>query len=446
MMPRDARPDADQALDELRRILVGPELDVAQRVEQVEHRIDDPRTRSEDVSQVLPQALLARKDDPALAHAMEKPVAAAIGKTVRRDPKPLVEAIFPVIGPAIRRSIAHAMRQMVEQFNAALENSLSPKSLLWRLEARRTGRSFAEVVLLKTLVYRVEQVFLIRRESGILLRHVTAPDVEARDANLVSAMLTATQDFVRDSFSAGPEDAVETLQVGEFAVWVAQGRQAVVAAVIRGSPPAELRKGLQEAVDTVERDMATELGDFDGDTAPFEACEPALEACLGQATARKKSSLLPALVFALALAGVLWMGYGFLEGLVAQRRWEAYLERIEEEPGLVVTASGKRDGRFFLRGLRDPLARDPADLLGDLDAGTIAVNWELYVALDPALVLKRVVQAMEPPSTARLRLDGTVLIVTGEAPAAWSRRLERDGPLLPGVTRVDTSGLAEVER
>ena len=35
------------------------------------------------------------------------------------------------------------------------------------------GKSFAEVVLLNTLRYRVEQVFLIHAESGLLLQHVT---------------------------------------------------------------------------------------------------------------------------------------------------------------------------------------------------------------------------------------------------------------------------------
>jgi len=445
-MPRNTRPEADQALAELRRILVGPELDVAQRVERVEHRVADPRMRSEDVSQVLPQALLARKEDPALAHALEKPVSTAIGKAVRRDPRPLVEAIFPVIGPAIRRSIAQAIRQMVQQFNAALENSLSPRSLLWRLEARRTGRSFAEVVLLKTLVYRVEQVFLIRRECGLLLRHLTAPDVEARDANMVSAMLTAIQDFVRDSFSASPEDAVEALQVGEFTVWVAQGRRAVVAAVIRGSPPQDLRRRLQDAVDTVERDLATELQEFDGDPAPFEACDSALEACMGQATARRRSELIPLLVFFGLLALVLWAGYAYFESRVEHNRWEAFLERVDAEPGLVVTASGYTDGAYYLRGLRDPLARDPSELLGNLEPGTVRTTWELYVALDPALVLRRVTATLEPPAAVTLRLDGTTLVATGEAPAAWAARLRRDGPLLAGIGRVDTSGLTEVPR
>ena len=44
----------------------------------------------------------------------------------------------------------------------------------------RTGRSFAEVVMLRSLVYRVEQIFLIHRETSLSLLHVG--DERGRDA------------------------------------------------------------------------------------------------------------------------------------------------------------------------------------------------------------------------------------------------------------------------
>ena len=68
------------------------------------------------------------------------------------------------------------------------------------MTAWRTGKSFAEVVLLNTLVYRVEQVFLIHAQTGLLLQHVVADAVTAQDADMVSGMLTAIRDFARDSF------------------------------------------------------------------------------------------------------------------------------------------------------------------------------------------------------------------------------------------------------
>ena len=103
------------------------------------------------------------------------------------------------MGPAIRKAIAEALRGLVQSLNQALEHSLSWRGIKWRIEALRTGRTFAEVVLSKTLVYRVEQVFLIHRESGLLLVQAVAPEVEAQDA-VHDAFVTAWRkyDSLRD--------------------------------------------------------------------------------------------------------------------------------------------------------------------------------------------------------------------------------------------------------
>ena len=88
---------------------------------------------------------------------------------------------------------------------------------------------------------RVEQVLLIHRPTGLKLEHCFAPTVAYQDPEMVSGMLTAIQDFVRDSFSAPPGETLDSLRVGDLEVWVEQGPHATIAAVIRGHAPASLR-------------------------------------------------------------------------------------------------------------------------------------------------------------------------------------------------------------
>jgi hypothetical protein len=66
---------------------------------------------------------------------------------------------------------------MMQSFNQTIDHSLSFKGLAWRIEAWRTGRPFAEVVLLHTLRFRVEQLFLIHRDTGLfsITSHRTPP-------------------------------------------------------------------------------------------------------------------------------------------------------------------------------------------------------------------------------------------------------------------------------
>ncbi len=214
-------------------------------------RLDDKGAQTRDVSRVLPQAILLRKDDPQMTRALAPTVEEALTASVRRDPRPLADALFPIFGPAIRKAIAASLSTMLESMNRTLEHSLSWRAVQWRITALRTGKSFAEIVLLDTLVYRVEQVFLIERESGLLLQHLSAPGVGTQDADMVSGMLTAIRDFARDSFQVPDGETLDRLQIGELSVWIEQGPHAIIAAVIRGNAPPELRVTMQEALEHV---------------------------------------------------------------------------------------------------------------------------------------------------------------------------------------------------
>ncbi len=172
---------------------------------------------------------------------------------------------------------------MLQSLNQTLENSFSARGLKWRWEAFSTGKSFAEVVMLHSLLYQVEHVFLIHRVDGILLRHVASVAGGEGEADIVSGMLTALQDFVRDSFGGDPSDELEDLRVGDRNVFVEHGGEAIVAAVIRGHPPESLRTTLQETVESFHHKYHDRIAAFDGDAEVFQPFEPKLRECLQSA-------------------------------------------------------------------------------------------------------------------------------------------------------------------
>src|ERR1051325_1046716 len=144
------------AMSELRRLLLAPEQ---AQLNRLDAQINDPRRVADDVSRVLPEAISIRSTkDKRLANALMPTIEAGLTASVKKDPTTLANAIFPVIGPAIRKTIVQVFRQMVLSLNQTLEHSLSIQGMKWRIEAWRTGRPFAEVVLSHTLLYSVEQV------------------------------------------------------------------------------------------------------------------------------------------------------------------------------------------------------------------------------------------------------------------------------------------------
>lgn len=440
----------EENMAELRSLLLGP---AEKQLEEVHTRLTDPRRQMEEVSRVLPAAISVRsRQDQDLTNALAPTVAAALQQSVRKDPQPLADAIFPIMGPAIRKAIATALSGMVQSLNQSMTYSLSAQGVKWRLEALRTGKSFAEVVMLKTLLYRVEQVFLIHKDTGLLLQQVSAPGTKSQDADMVSGMLTAIQDFVHDSFASPDGDGLENLRVGELAVWVERGPQAVLAAVIRGNAPQELRTTFQQALERIHLQFGTLLNEFNGDAAPFVATVPLLEDCLevhydprstGAAHKRRITPL--TVILGLILLGVLVWGFFWLRDM---RRWDAYVERLRSEPGIVVAETGKRDGKRYVSGLRDPLSRDPQQVMQEskVDPEDVTSRWEPYHALAPDFVLARSRSLLNPPSSVRFGLNNGNLELEGYASHEWVNETRRAARFLPGISGLKDDKLLDLNR
>jgi len=368
----------------------------------------------------------------------------AISESVRRNPRDLATAIFPVLGPAIRTAIAEAMAGLVQSVNRAVEHSLSPRGLRWRIESWRTGVPFAQVVLRHTLVYRVEQVFLVHAETGLLIAHV--PEQRGDDANLVSGMLTAIRDFVSDSFQSKDTGELRTFSVGDVCVLAEAGPRAYLAAVVRGQHAPALVAKLQQTLETIHDRWCDALVAFDGDTAPFEGTRPLLEECLetvlaDQARAGRRGVARFAWVLPVALL-LIAIGVPVAR---ANQRWRSAVAAIEAEPGLVLVRAERDWGRWSLSGLRDPLARDPLTVLAALGVDSAAVHsrWEPFVSTDPPLALARARRVLAPPPTVSLRLAHDTLVAEGIASAPWLARAASLGPVLPGISAVSLASVSE---
>ena len=434
-------------LAELRELILGGER---RRLQELERRLDAAGLTREELAELLPEAIVLRAaQDRQLARALAPTVESAIGESVRRNPRQIATAIFPVLGPAIRKAIADALAGLVASINSALEHSVSPRGLRWRLEAWRTGVPFAQIVLKHALVYRVEQVFLIHAETGLLLSHAWTPDLPPSDPDLVSGMLTAIRDFVADSFARdGDAGGLRRFTVGELTVMVEQGPQAILAAVVRGQAPDTLLAKLQDTLERAHLEFADALVGFDGDTTPFEPARPLLEECLATviSTDREKGTLRPAawlpwvaaVVLLLALIG--WLRFR------SEQRWLRAVERLESEPGIVLTQAERTGGRWSFAGLRDPLAPEPAALLAAAGADTsnVSATWEPYLSLRPELVLARARRSLAAPATVSFDQVGDTLRLRGSAAIQWLAAAARTASLPPGVGALDLSAVEPI--
>ncbi len=130
--------------------------------------------------------------------------------------------------------------------------------------------------------YRIEDVLLINN-AGILLTHLSRESSKvAVDAELVSAMLTAVQEFVKDSFSRGELDSeiikdkkksLEKLEFGGFHLVMEPGEYTFLCAVISGYVNTRLRRKMRTVLDEFEGEYRDVLHDWDGVMERFEGVD-----------------------------------------------------------------------------------------------------------------------------------------------------------------------------
>lgn len=444
---------SDTELETLRHLLLGPEYRELLRHKQM---LENPELLSKHLSPAISQALQLRaKQDGSLQKVLNPLITGALLDSVSEDPKPIADALYPVMGPAIRKSINTTMSQMLNTFNELLEQSVSPKAWRWRFDAWRTGRSYAEVMLMTNLVYQVEQVFFIHKETGLLLQHLVAETAISKDPDMVSGMLTAIQDFISDSFAVEQNSGLDSLRLGDLTVLIEHGPYAVLAVVVRGPVPQGLQETLSETIEDIHQQERQKIKQYDGDPAQFEHLRPILMRCLKTQKRdtpekdQKKSkpvkntknrvrllwASLPLLISALA--------YGVYYNSNKRANWDALQQSMQNEPGLILTRAVIQNGVYHLHGLADPLAVEPIELVARsaLSEEPLELTFKPYLSLESDIVLKRIRQILLVPNSVNLTLQNGILTAKGSATAQWIAEFKQKAPMFAGVNIININQL-----
>ena len=401
------------------------------------------------------EALRSGKDNARIADALSEPVAQALGSAVQNNRQSIVDALFPIIGPMIRKAITEALRGLVDNLNGAIESSFTLRGLQWRLEAWRGGVPYAQVVLKHRVPYAIDHVFLIERGSGLVLHHAAAPGLPALDTDAIAGMLTALGDFVDDSVGDDSGGALDSAQVGEYQVWVEHGPRANLACFMRGVPPVELRALLEQRIEEIHAQMLALPADaplraIGDDALVRDLLDPqALLRNAESATApvvERRTSRRPIVVIALlalALAG--WYA-------VDRWRWNTRVEdlrmRLLAQPGFVLGGIESKPWKSLLvHGLLDPDAQPlmPLSAMADLGNATARLETAGYVSTDDAMIARRAARMLAPPSTVTLAVHAGVLDLQGRASAEWIDGTAARAGWIAGVSRVESKLTPEID-
>ena len=125
--------------------------------------------------------------------------------------------------------------------------------------------------------FEVDEVFLITN-SGLLLRHLGKDKSVDMDDDILSSMLTAVSEFVKDSFAANKEEGeLDELQYGSLRVILEYGKHVYLAAVVRGQESKNLRPEMIRALRYIQRKFGHILENWNGALADIKGIESPLK-------------------------------------------------------------------------------------------------------------------------------------------------------------------------
>lgn len=374
------------------------------------------------VGKVVAEALHDRqKADNSINTVLLPIVESAVDHSVTHHSDRLVNSLYPLMGSLIRKSVGAFLSDFIEKTNQLIEHNFTIKGMKWRFQAWKAGISFTEYIVSQTYNYRVEHVLLIHQETGLLLNSVNLDQHNQNDADLISSMLTAINDFVGDSFQIskdGLKEQLQTVSTDNFNLLIKPGPNAIIVAAITGTPPQQVSDQLQITLEDIHRLYTEELKQFKGDNAPFKNTENQLRECLlteeknTELTETKKSRL----IWIMLLLISVFIGFR-LQNWYQLNQLNKLIMQIDQQSGIVVQ-------KLDIKSLNDITL----DIMRDPDAITIEkwlsshqlsiehfnVKERRYRSLSPEIFSTRITKIASHYPTLLFKWENPTLSLTGQ--------------------------------
>lgn len=409
--------------DILKSLLLKEELEI---LDKLEKKILSEDQFTQEVSQILVGAIQrSQLKDKSFEKVLSKPIKKGMTKAFSENQQSIIDSMLPIMGQLIRKTVTNSIKQFVSDINRTLELKLSFKSIKWRWQAKKAGITYAEMIFKKTISYKVQELFVIHRKSGILIHHV-GDNATLLDNNAISGMLTVIQDFISDSIKTSDNDLFSAT-IGEAGYLIAQGPKAYLATVVKGDTSERLKQKSQELIENIHSDFSSLLSDesrYQNDE-DFEEYLSNHLISKSISTKQKKVNWVPWLVIIMLLVfGIYyWSNYRY------QQR-QNIIKIAQSTHGFVLQNVERDNEQFIVSGLLDPMADT-----SQLKIPSIVLKTQPFISLDQEIIQKRVSLVSEKFNDITIETTNNSATVSGSLNYDYSVELLQQ---LNNVIGIDT--------
>lgn len=287
-------------MDQLKKLLLGDELEqlkklelklktldlqsedeetIIARVMPLFDRIFLERLQSKDdktikiLSDHLVQIIMetSKSDSAGLSRSLQHVIGSAISKEIDANKNVMIDALYPIMGGMISKYVTQAIKELMETINEKIEDGLSYDKYKRKIKSKLTGVSETELLLEESSDAIISSLFVIHKESSLLISEAHLENKEIDDPHMVASMASAIKDFINDWVESHEEQSeVQILSYGNATLYIESAGSVYIIAFLDAEPDHEQRSQINTFFASVVKDYAEFFQKFDGDDSAEE--------------------------------------------------------------------------------------------------------------------------------------------------------------------------------
>jgi outer membrane protein OmpA-like peptidoglycan-associated protein len=207
-----------------------------------------------------------RLDPEVMAQSLGPQMGGAIKTQIVLERDAMVDALYPVIGSTISKY----MSEVVKSINAQMEDSLSPKGIRRKLQAKLQGVSEAELILKESLGFSIQAILLIHKASGLVIRDLQPESTFKIEAEMLAGMLTAIRSFAGECMTqpdnvSGHASELHEIEYDRSKIILEVAGYCYLAVIVKGEPSPELLQVIRASLGQIVLKAGKGLAQYEGD-------------------------------------------------------------------------------------------------------------------------------------------------------------------------------------
>ena len=169
----------------------------------------------------------------------------AIKRQIRESRDEVIDALYPIMGKLVRKYIIVELSALSEKIDQQLEQAFSWEMWVRRLKSWVTGRSLGEEIVVQAMEPTIQEVFVIKQHSSVLLGSYSRQNIMDRD--MIAGMMTAIRGFAKEAFAKEHQD-LQTIEYETYKILLKKFQTFYVAVTVSGAMNEAFKQKIDDLV------------------------------------------------------------------------------------------------------------------------------------------------------------------------------------------------------